>query len=126
MFLIFVGLLFVSACGQESLDEQHAAYLAKKGWKIEESIEVETYIVEIPDEMLRNYEASGITFFSEYLGKEVTQHSYQLKEEDVEGKRLKAVVFERKVKLLGVMALFQIGTPVYLIWTIKNVSSMKK
>ena len=65
--------------------------------------------------MLRNYEASGITFLSEYLGEEVTQHFYELNEVDLEGNRLEAVVFKQKVKLLGVMAFFQVGTPVYLI-----------
>jgi hypothetical protein len=101
MFLVLVGILFVSACGQESLNEQHEAYLSNKGWEIKESIEIETYILDIPDEMLSNYEASGITFLSEYLGEEVTQHSYELNEEDVEGKRLKAVIFEAEGKIIG-------------------------
>ena len=101
MFLILVGLLFVSACGQEILNEQHEVYLSNKGWEIKESIEVETYIVDIPDEILRNYEASGITFLSEYSGEEVTQHFYELNEVDVEGNRLKAVVFEAKGEIIG-------------------------
>jgi len=64
MFLILVGILFVSACGQESLNEQHEVYLSNKGWEIKELFEIETYILDIPDEMLSNYEASGITFLS--------------------------------------------------------------
>lgn len=101
MFLILVGILFVSACGQESLNEQHDVYLSNKGWEIKKSIVVETYILDIPDEMLSNYEASGITFLSEYSGEEVTQHSYELKEEDMEGKHLKAVVFEVEGEIIG-------------------------
>ena len=101
MFLILVGLLFVSACGQESLIEQHESYLSNKGWGIQKPIEVETFIVDIPDEMLSNYEASGITFLSAYLGEEVTQHSYELKEEDAEGKHLEAVVFEAEGEIIG-------------------------
>jgi len=101
ILLILVGVLFVSACGQESLNEQHVVFLAKKGWEIKESIEIETYILDIPDEMLSNFEVNGITFLSEYLGEEVTQHSYELKEEDVEGKRLKAVVFEAEGEIIG-------------------------
>lgn len=101
MFLILVGLLFVSACGQEILNEQHEVYLGNKGWEINESIEIETNIVEIPDEMLSNYKASGITFLSEYLGEEVTQHIYELHEEDVEGNHLKAVVFVVNGEIIG-------------------------
>ena len=101
MFLILVGILFVSACGQESLNEQHEVYLSNKGWEIKESIEIETYIVDIPDEILSNYEASGITFLGKYLGQEVTQHFYELEEEDVKGKPLKAVVFEAEGELIG-------------------------
>ena len=101
MFLILVGILFVSACGKESINEQHEVYLSNKGWKVKDLIEVETYRLDIPDEILSNYEASGITFLSEYIGTEVTQHSYELKEEDIEGKRLKAEVFETEGEIIG-------------------------
>lgn len=101
MFLILAGILFVSACGKENINEQHEIYLSNKDWEIKESIEVETYILDIPDKMLRNYEASGITFLREHLGEEVTQHSYELKKEDVEGIRLKAVVFEVEGEIIG-------------------------
>lgn len=101
MFLILVGILFVSTCSKENLNEQHEVYLSNKGWEIRESIEVETYILDIPDEMLSNYEASGIIFLNEYLGEEITQHSYELKEEDVEGERLKAVILEVKEEIIG-------------------------
>lgn len=101
MFLLIVGLLFVTACDQESIKEQHAIYLSNKGWEIKKSTEVETYILDIPDEMLGNYEASGITFFSGYLGEKVTQHSYELKEVDVKGKHLKVVIFEVEGEIIG-------------------------
>ena len=101
MFLILVGILFVSACGKESINEQHEVYLSNKGWKVKDLIEVETYRLDIPDEILSNYESSGITFLSEYIGTEVTQHSYELKEEDIEGKRLKAEVFETEGEIIG-------------------------
>ena len=111
MFLILIGILFVSACRQENLNEKHEVYLSNKGWEIKESIEVETYILDIPEEMLSNYEASGITFLSEYLGEEVTQHSYELKEEDVEGKHLKAVVFETEGEIIGSYGVLPSWTP---------------
>ena len=101
MFLILVGLLVVSACGQESLNAQHEVYLSNKGWEIKESIEIETHKVDIPDEILNNYEASGITFLRKYLGQEVTQHFYELHEEDFEGKHVKAVVFEAEGEIIG-------------------------
>ncbi|TQR10219.1 hypothetical protein FG382_17790 [Psychrobacillus lasiicapitis] len=75
--------------------------MSNKGWEIKNLLEVETYILNIPDEMLRNYEASGITFLSEHLGEEVTHHSYDLREENAEGKSLKAVVFEVEGEVIG-------------------------
>ncbi|MBS4199152.1 DUF4830 domain-containing protein [Bacillus sp. FJAT-49732] len=110
MFLILVAILNVSACGQKTLNEEHKVFLFNKGWLIKKSIEVETYILDIPNEMLSNYEASGIAFLSEYLGEEVTQYSYELKEEDVEGKRLKAVVFEAE-EIIGGYGILPSWTP---------------
>lgn len=101
ILIILIGILFVSACSHENLNEQHEIYLSNKGWEIKNLLEVETYILNIPDEMLRNYEASDITFLSEHLGEEVTHHSYDLREEDAEGKSLKAVVFEVEGEVIG-------------------------
>ncbi|MER2108561.1 MAG: DUF4830 domain-containing protein [Solibacillus sp.] len=103
MLLLFVGILFVSACRQENLNEQHKVYLSNQGWEIKELTEVETYILDIPGEMLSNYEASGITFLREHLGEEVTQYSYKLKlkEKDIEGKRLKSVILEVDGQIIG-------------------------
>ena len=67
ILLILVGVLFVSACGQESLNDQHNTKY----------------------------------FYRTKVGEEVTQHSYELKEEDVEGKHLKAVVFEAEGEIIG-------------------------
>ena len=101
LFMMIVGILFVPACGQESLNERHEVYLSEKGWEIKDSIEVETYILDIPDELLSNYEASGITFLSEYLGEEVIRHTYELKEKDDNGERLQAVIFEVDKEIIG-------------------------
>ena len=101
MFLTVVGVLFIVACGQETLNERHKEYLSNKGWEIKESNEIETYTLDIPDEMLRNYEASEITFLSEHLGETVTQYSYELKEKDIEGERLKAVILEVDGEIIG-------------------------
>lgn len=101
LFSVLAGVLLVAACSKESFPEQHGEYLANKGWEINESIKVETYVLDIPHEMLSNYEASGITFMNEYLGEEITQHAYELKEKDIDGKRLKAVVFETEAEIIG-------------------------
>ncbi|WP_088102883.1 DUF4830 domain-containing protein [Halalkalibacter urbisdiaboli] len=111
MFLILVGFLIISGCGQESLNEQHKQYLSNKGWEVKELIEVKTYILDIPNEMLSGYEASGITFFGDYLGKEVTSYIYELKEKDVEGKRLKSVVFEAEEEIIGGYGLLPSWSP---------------
>ena len=101
LFLTVVGLLFLVACGEKTFNEQHKEYLLNKGWEIKESIEVETYTLEIPDEMLLNYEASRITFLREHLGETVTKYSYTLKEKDIEGERLKASIFEVDGEIIG-------------------------
>ena len=111
MFFILVGLLLISGCGQESLNEKHELYLSNKGWDIKEPIEIETHILDIPNEMLSNYEASGITFLGEYLGEEVTEHSYELKEKDIEGKHLKAVVYEAEEEIIGGYGVLPSWTP---------------
>ncbi|MFJ7736464.1 DUF4830 domain-containing protein [Lysinibacillus sp. NPDC097287] len=111
MFLVLVGVLLVTACGQENLNEQHDEYLSNKGWEIKESIEVETYILDIPNEMLSNFEGSGITFMREYLGEEITEHVYKLKEKDIEGDCLKAVVFEVEEEIIGGYGILPDWTP---------------
>ncbi|MFJ7826269.1 DUF4830 domain-containing protein [Psychrobacillus sp. NPDC096623] len=98
---ILVMLLLISGCGQKSLNKQHELYLSKKGWEIKELLEVDTHQLEIPDEMLSNYEASGITFLGKYIGKEVTEYSYKLKEKDVEGKPIEVSLFEVDEDIIG-------------------------
>lgn len=51
--------------------------------------------------MLSNYEASGITFLEEYIGVEVTEYFYELKEKDVEGKPLEVVLLEVDRDVIG-------------------------
>ena len=111
IFFILIGLLFIAGCSQERLNEQHEQYLSNKGWHIKEPIKVETHILEIPNEILSNYEASGITFLGEYLGKKVTEHSYELKEKDIGGNRLKAVVFESDGEMIGGYGILPSWTP---------------
>lgn len=101
IFLIIVALLIISSCGQESINEQHQQFLLNKGWKSKELIEVNTYTLDIPNEMLSGYEASGITFLRNNLGKEVTSYTYELKEKDIEGNRLISVVFEADDEIIG-------------------------
>lgn len=100
-FLLLALLLFVAACNQQTVKDEHKEYLSDKGWGIKESTGVETYVLDIPDEMLSNFEASGITFLRKNLGEEVTEYSYLLKEKDMEGHHLKALVFELDGKTIG-------------------------
>ncbi|WP_202077908.1 DUF4830 domain-containing protein [Caldalkalibacillus salinus] len=99
--LILIGLFIISGCGQESLNEHHKQYLADRGWEINKATEVKTYILNMPQEVLSDYEASGITFLEDYVGQEVTSHTYELKETDTDGERLKAVVFEAEDDIIG-------------------------
>ena len=101
LFMMIVGILFVLGCGQEIVNERHEIYLSEKGWEIKKSLEVETYILDIPDEILNNYEASGITFLRDYKDEEVIQHTYLLKEKDDNGERLQAVIFEVDKEIIG-------------------------
>lgn len=83
------------------MNKKHEQYLLANGWEIKESIGVKSYLLDIPNEMLRNYEASGITFLDDYIGEKVTEYTYELKEKDIEGKRLKAIVFEFEEEIIG-------------------------
>lgn len=98
---MLVMLLLISGCELENLNEQHELYLTNKGWEMKELLEVDTYQLDIPDEMLSNYEASGITFLKEYIGVEVTEYFYELREKDVKGKPLEAVLFEVEGDIIG-------------------------
>lgn len=100
-FAMFVMLLLIPGCGQEGLNKQHELYLSNKGWEIKELLEVDTYQLEIPDEMLSNFEASGITFLGQYIGVEVTEYFYKLKEKEVEGKPLEVILFEVDGDIIG-------------------------
>ena len=98
---MLVMLLMISGCEIESLNKQHELYLSNKGWEIKELLEVDTYQLEIVDEVLSNYEASGITFLEEYIGLEVTEYFYGLREKDVKGKPLEAVLYEVDGDIIG-------------------------
>lgn len=101
IILLISSLLFISGCGQDRPLELHQQYLENKGWNIKTLVEEKTQILDIPNEILTNYEASGITFLRQYLGKEVTEYTYELKEKDSEGDRLKAVIFEFEGQIIG-------------------------
>lgn len=103
--------MLISGCGQENLNKPHKQYLSDKGWEIKKAIEAETYTLEIPNEILGNYEASGITFFDEYLGETVTEYTYELKEQDAGGKRLKAIIFESENEIIGGYGVLPSWTP---------------
>ncbi|MCR2820055.1 DUF4830 domain-containing protein [Lederbergia panacisoli] len=66
---------------------------------------------ETPNEVLSGFEANGITFLNDYIGKEVTQYTYELKEKDIEGKRLKAILYEEKEKIIGGYGVLPSWTP---------------
>lgn len=99
--LLLVGLLLITGCNKASLDPQHEQYLLNKGWTINEAVEVKTYILNIPNEMLPNYEASGVYFLGEYIGEEVTAYTYELKEKDEDGNNLLTVLFEVDEEIIG-------------------------
>lgn len=101
IIFVFVALLMATACSQQVIDEQHKTYLLNKGWEVKKQVDHETYTLHIPDEMLTNYEASGIFFLRDYLGKEVTRYSYELKEKDAEGEHLYVYLFEVDGDIIG-------------------------
>lgn len=97
---IFVSILFLIACGQ-TFNEQHVTFLEDEGWHIKEFVSEEIMPLDVPEEMLANYEASGITFIRAYQGQEVTQFIYNLKEKDTDGDSLKAVLYEIDGEVIG-------------------------
>ena len=58
---IFVLILFLVACGQ-TFNEQHVTFLEDASWHIKAFVSEETMPLDVPEELLANYEASGITF----------------------------------------------------------------
>lgn len=74
-------------------------------------IGVESYILDIPIEMIRNYEASGITFLESYVGEVVSVYTYYLQEKDTNGERLKAVLFESEEDIIGGYIILPSWTP---------------
>ena len=97
---IFVLILFLAACGQ-TFNEQHVTFLEDEGWNVKEFVSEEIMPLDVPEEMLANYEASGITFIRAYQGQEATQFVYNLKEKDTDGDSLKAVLYEVDGEVIG-------------------------
>ena len=97
---IFVLILFLAACVQ-TLNEQHVTFLEDEGWNVKEFVSEEIMPLDVPEEMLANYEASGITFIRAYQGPEATQFVYNLKEKDTDGDSLKAVLYEVDGEVIG-------------------------
>ncbi|WP_077212040.1 DUF4830 domain-containing protein [Bacillus dakarensis] len=109
LFLI-AGILLVSGCAQD-LKKEHEKYLSHKGWELKDLVEVESYILDIPAEMIRNYEASGVTFLNSYTGEVVSAYTYNLQEKDDNGERLKAVLFEVEEEIIGGYGILPSWTP---------------
>lgn len=109
LFLI-AGILLVSGCALD-LKKEHEKYLSYKGWELKDLVEVESYILDIPAEMIRNYEASGVTFLNSYTGEVVSAYTYNLQEKDDNGERLKAVLFEVEEEIIGGYGILPSWTP---------------
>lgn len=111
LFSLLIAVLLLTACNQEPVKEQHEQFLNDKGWEIKELSQVETYVLDLPEELLNNFEASRIIFFNDYLGQEVTEYIYELKEKDAEGERLKAIVLEADGEIIGGYGVLPSWTP---------------
>ena len=99
-FLLMLG----AGCGQDEqhqMNEQHQRYLSDRGWDIKKLLGTSTVRLDMPDVRLRNFEASGITFFRDYLGKEVTHYTYEWVQKDIERERLTATIYEAEGKIIG-------------------------
>lgn len=103
LFSLLIAVLLLTACNQEPVKEQHEQFLNDKGWEIKELSQVETYVLDLPEELLNNFEASRIIFFNDYLGQEVTEYIYELK--------LKAIVLEADGEIIGGYGVLPSWTP---------------
>lgn len=108
--LLFISLLLLTACGQQ-FNEQHVTYLENENWHIKEEVSVETLVLELPEEILSNYEASGVSFLRDYLGQEITMIIYYLDEKDTDGNQLKAVIYEIGGEVIGGYGVLPNWTP---------------
>lgn len=109
LFLMMIVVL--TACSREDFDMQHMQYLSDKGWDIRQALENETRTLELAEEMLSNYDASGITFLRDYNGETVTEYVYELTDKDAEGTYLKAVIFEVDSEIVGGYGILPSWTP---------------
>ena len=107
---LFISLLLLTACGQQ-FNEQHVTYLENENWHIKEEVSEKTLVLELPEEMLSNYEASGVSFLRDYQGQEVTRVIYLLEEKDTEGNLLKAVIYEIDGEVIGSYGVLPNWTP---------------
>ena len=109
LFLV-VSILVLTACG-EQFNEQHVKFLENAGWHVKEFVSEEIITVDLPEEMLANYEASGISFMRDFQGQEVTQFTYLLKEKNTDGDSLKAVLYEMDGEVIGGYGVLQNWDP---------------
>ena len=109
-YILFFSLLFLVACS-EQISGQHRNYLMNEDWIVKEKLEETKYELNMPEEILVNYDASGVTFFRDYQNQEVTKYIYLLKEKDIEGANIKAVIFENDGKIIGGYGVLSSWTP---------------
>lgn len=110
--IVILSFLFILvACGNESFDKEHLAYIEKLGWTIKSLDSTEQVIMELSPESIANYKASNITFIGNYIGKELVVTSYELNEEDPKGDNLIVDVYEYEGKIVGTIGKIPNATP---------------
>lgn len=107
---IFLIIVFVAGC-EAPINEAHQRLLTEYGWTVKQLKEEEQFILETPEELLANFEASGVDFLRNYQGQQVTQFHYELKEKDIDKKNIQVFVVEKKGEVIGGYIILQSWDP---------------
>ena len=85
--------------------------MADRGWEVKAFVGSNTFVLNPAVELQRSYEASGITFYRDYMGREVTSYTYELKQIDDGGEHVRAVIYEAVGKIIGGYGVLPSWTP---------------
>lgn len=108
--VLLLSLFILVGC-TEKLNQQHEQFLNDFGWSVKKLSETNTINLETPEEIVENYEASGIDFIREFQGQEVTEYQYELQEKDQEKNAVKAIILEVNGEIIGGYLLLTSWTP---------------
>lgn len=100
ILLVFI-LLLAAGCSKEAeIRNEHERYLLTFDWHIKSSIEQKEVMLDYNSEYLESLEIAGLDL-EPYKGREAIATSYLLKERQINGDKLTAVIYEIDGEIIG-------------------------